>query len=159
MDARNWTSEGTPTDKGDDAPEGQGCEGEGQVGEGQESAETSAPCRPYSPHWGTGAGTDRDTVNMLARAARERWPIPQDLREDACRILGEIIRNSPDSRAIAVACRTLGVYDGLNLQQEKRDTGEDRVRAVVHLTGEDIRLAAAHIAQQQLTSTGQGASQ
>ena len=146
----------------------QGCEEEGEspIGQGSEgegNTEQSASCRPVPSHWGTGAGTDRDTVNMLARAVRERWPIPQDLREDACRILGEIIRNSPDARAVAVACRTLGVYDGLNLQQEKRSDNQPQVKAHIHIsmTPEEWVRAQQDLASRplQLASTGQGAPQ
>jgi hypothetical protein len=116
---------------------------EGRETGGEDCSEAS-PVGP-SDAWGPGGNTDRGTIALINRAIRARWAIPDVLRQQIPAMLGRIALNG-EERSQVMASRVLAYMDGLNLHQEKRDTGEDRIRAVVHLSTEDIREAARLLA-------------
>jgi len=54
---------------------------------------------------------------MLQRAARERWPIPDDIRERAPKALINSMETCTDGRAVAACGRALAEFDKLNVAE------------------------------------------
>jgi hypothetical protein len=66
----------------------------------------------------------------LARAIKQRWPIPAHKRGAIIKRLIEVAQNRTDKRAVVHASRALLEADRLNLEQQKHDEG-----STLHLTG------------------------
>lgn len=75
--------------------------------------------------------TARDT-RMVERALRQRWPIPEGLRERLPAELAKVIESRRAShRNKIAAARALLEADKLNLEQERRDQGGDTLNVNV----------------------------
>ncbi len=78
------------------------------------------------PSGGLGGGS-RDT-HLIEKAIRQRWPIPEHLRQLLPEALGEIaIDPDKSDRNRIAAVRALTAMDALNLAQEERDEGGQHV--------------------------------
>lgn len=64
----------------------------------------------------------REDLRLVARAMRERWPIPDEVRLTLLRKLREVIvRRKTTPRELAAVGKVLLGADRLNLDQEKLD--------------------------------------
>ena len=60
------------------------------------------------------AGEAKRTADLVRRAIKERWPIPDHLRAKLPEILANIAELSPDHRARVAAVKTIIEADKLN---------------------------------------------
>jgi hypothetical protein len=74
-----------------------------------------------TPEGGLGEDLSRSDVRLVARAVRQRWPIPDQVRARLVKNLALIVQESEDERAVVAAAKVLVAADVLNLEQEKRD--------------------------------------
>lgn len=88
-------------------------------------------------------------ANLVRRAIKERWPIPEAERADVVARLLQTVREAEDARSVVAAARAIIAADALNMEQEKRDqqipeyhVHEVRVRAE-EMTDDDL-AAIAH---------------
>jgi hypothetical protein len=86
------------------------------------------------------AGESKRTADLVRRAIKERWPIPEHLRERLPEILASIAEKSTDDRARVAAGKTLLEADKLNQEQERRD---QRIPDRVDVTSGGKPIAAA----------------
>lgn len=82
------------------------------------------PRRRRSPG-GQGAKLDtrhlRQHAKLIERAIRERWVVPEDVRQRLIPEVWETLQGARDPRAIAALAKVIVAADVANLQSEKRD--------------------------------------
>jgi hypothetical protein len=80
-----------------------------------------------SPREGSGDGlTPRESFGLAEKAAKNRWPISDEMRADVIRVAQETL-SDPNTRPRDrnAAMRVLASFDALNVARERIDSGID----------------------------------
>lgn len=78
-------------------------------------------------------------TRLIEKAIRQRWPIPDHIREKVGVALADVIETDASARNKVAAARALANLDQLNMEQEKRDLGiSDKVD--INLAPRMVRL-------------------
>lgn len=95
--------------------------------------------------FGDVASSTRTDVSMALKALKQRWPISQEKREKIIEWLMNVAEFSEDSRARVNAGKALIEADKLNMEDEKRAAGGDKL--TVDITSGGKPLGAGDVRQ------------
>lgn len=90
-------------------------------------------------------------MKMVGRAIRERWPIPDHIRQGAAKWMADVAQNAKDRRARVNAVKVLAELDKLNMAQEQADAGGPKLNLDVTSGGKPLQATEyAKLSTEQL---------
>lgn len=95
--------------------------------------------------FGDAASSTRTDVSMALKALKQRWPISEDKRAKIIEWLMDVAEKSDDSRARVNAGKALIEADKLNMEEEKRAAGGDKL--AIDITSGGKPLGAGDVRQ------------
>lgn len=98
---------------------------------------------------GQGEGLSRGDFVLVRRAIRNRWPVPEVLKNKAMKRAREILDSDGEDnyRHWLAAIKTVIDADKLNLEQEKMDRGQSVTQPVIVNVTSVVAVQPSQIAQ------------